>query len=587
MRGNTHVPAGSSNRHAARHRRGEHGAASQRGGMRPVTVGRNEIWIAVSHAASNDSYAVKRYATSVPPRLRRPADAPRPARLYYDARVGSLADRLRNIRLPLVPLVPAIVVVVGVATAGLVGILAIGHLRATSDEAASLRADVLASTLAARLRATAPEERRELARRAARRTGSEILVASHDGQVAVDASFGPPPPSQLVSLLVAGEGLAHTRIGRTAVAARPLGPPFQSLSVLVFVPAPEQPQGARALVRSVAGLTSLLVGVAAVVAFLFGRDLHADVDYVRARIAAMAEPESDPAGAPVPIRVADQVGVLTHAFNVLVERFTAAERAYRQDLDRVASLDRDRSAFLGALSHELRTPLNAILGFADLLLSEVDGKLDADARENLGMVRASGSHLRGLIDDVLELSALESGQLRLSRSMVDLRAVAEDVMREASARVVDKPLTLTVVSDSPAYVFGDERRLWQILSNLVGNAIKFTERGTVSVDIEVGEREARVSVTDTGPGIASSHLDTIFDEYRQVGGGAYSERDKGAGLGLFIARRLVTMHGGTLGVQSAPGQGSRFTMRIPVWAERGEGADEAGGAAQAPVGQGA
>ena len=474
-----------------------------------------------------------------------------------------LPERLRQLRLPLVPLLPAIVVVVGVATAIAVGLLGLWHLRTTSDQLASTRATILASTLAARLRAVAPEDRPEYARRAARRSGAEVLVCTQDGEVHIDASFGPPTRTDLVNLLVATEGETSTRLGRSRFCSAPLGPPFQNTSVVVFVPAPFQPEGSRALVRAVSGLTALLLGVAAIVAYLFARDLNGDVEFLRARIASMADLRSPPAGATVPIRIADQVGLLTDAFNMLVERFAAAERAYQNDLERVASLDRDRSAFLAALSHELRTPLNAILGFADVLLSEVDGELDDDARENLEMVRASGSHLRGLIDDILELSAIESGQLRLSPAMIDLHAVAEDVLREASARLVGKPLMLKLTGPSPAFMFADERRVWQILSNLVGNAIKFTSSGSVSVHVEVGQREAVMSVIDTGTGIPQAEIEAIFDEYRQLG--STNLREKGAGLGLFIARKLVGMHGGTVSVRSELGRGSEFTVRMPVW----------------------
>src|SRR6185295_9961407 len=132
-----------------------------------------------------------------------------------------------------------------------------------------------------------------------------------------------------------------------------------------------------------------------------------DVTYVRRRITAMADVDAVPAGgAPIPVRALDQVGVLTSAFNTLVDRFTAAERSYRQDLTFASALDKERSAFLAALSHELRTPLNAILGFADVLLSEVEGTLDAATREELEVIRAAAGHLRSLIDDILELSAL-------------------------------------------------------------------------------------------------------------------------------------------------------------------------------------
>jgi signal transduction histidine kinase len=127
----------------------------------------------------------------------------------------------------------------------------------------------------------------------------------------------------------------------------------------------------------------------------------------------------------------------TGAFNVLVERFAASEQAYRQDLAGALAYDRDRSAFLAALSHELRTPLNAILGFTEVLLSEVDGPLSHEARENLNVVRSSGEHLRSLIGDILDLSALESGELELNPSAVDALAVAEDVVREA--RITAQP----------------------------------------------------------------------------------------------------------------------------------------------------
>jgi signal transduction histidine kinase len=478
--------------------------------------------------------------------------------------VPSLLARFRYAKLPLVPLLPAIVVVVGVTTALIVGLLGAAQLRATSDAVAADRARVLAATLAHRLRATSSEDHGQVIRRAAGRSGAEILIAAHDGTATVDATYGAPDNVSVANLLSSGRGETVTRIGRTFYAVEPLGAPFQNLAVVAFVPAPSQPEGARALLRSVLALTGLLVGVAAVVAFVFGRDLHADVDFVREQIVMMAEPSSSPTGMPVPVRVADQVGLLTDAFNVLVDRFAAAERAYREDLSRVASLDRDRSAFLGALSHELRTPLNAILGFTDILLSEVDGPLDPDARENLEMVRASGSHLRGLIDDILELSAIESGQLHLSRALVDVHSIAQDVVREATARIERKPITLAVTGISPTLAHVDERRIWQVLSNLVGNAIKFTERGTVNVDVRMDQASVVMTVTDTGPGISPGEIDAIFHEYRQAGP-AHARR-KGTGLGLFIAKRLVTMHGGTISVRSRLGHGSTFVVRIPAFA---------------------
>lgn len=477
--------------------------------------------------------------------------------------MATLVHRIRQARLPLVPLLPAIVLAVGVATAIAAGFLGLTHLRATSDDVAEDRAQVLAATLAARIRACDGVDHPFVVRRAARRSGAEVLIAGPDGEVEVDGTFGAPSRSETLDILFRGEGEVETRIGRTHFSAQPIGRPFENLAIVVFVPAPEQPEGALSLLRSVVVLTALLLGVAVIVAFVFARELRSDVDFVRSEIVKMAKPETSPAGTPVSVRMSDQVGALTHSFNLLVDRFAAAQRAYQVDLNHVASLDRDRAAFLGALSHELRTPLNAILGFADVLLSEVDGPLDPDTRENLEMVRASGSHLRGLIDDILELSAIESGQLRLSRTLVDARAVADDVVREASARVGNKPVRLRVEGPSPTYAFVDERRVWQILSNLVGNAIKFTAEGEVVVSVGLELGQVRITVSDTGPGIAAKDLETIFDEFRQVG--PAKARAKGTGLGLFIARRLVTMHGGTITVESEVGRGSKFLIRLPAW----------------------
>src|SRR6478736_2776779 len=145
--------------------------------------------------------------------------------------------------------------------------------------------------------------------------------------------------------------------------------------------------------------------------------------------------------------------------------------------------DRDRSDFLAALSHELRTPLNAILGFTDVLLSEVDGPLSADAQENLSVVRNSGQHLRALIDDILDLSALESGELRLTCKMIDVYSIGQEVVREASIAAEAKKLEINIVGKR-AMAYADGRRVRQIIGNVVGNAIKFTSRGGVMLRID-------------------------------------------------------------------------------------------------------
>jgi signal transduction histidine kinase len=222
---------------------------------------------------------------------------------------------------------------------------------------------------------------------------------------------------------------------------------------------------------------------------------------------------------------------------------------------------------LAALSHELRTPLNAILGFTDVLLSEVDGPLSADARENLQIVRSSGEHLRALIDDILDLSALESGELRLSTQSVDVFPIASEVVREARVTAEAKGLEIRVVG-KPAMAWADARRVRQIIGNIVGNAIKFTVHGGVTVRVDPRDGGVAVTVSDTGPGIAPQDHEAIFREYFQSGD--VRKQRVGTGLGLAITRRLVQMHRGFIDLRSQLGKGSTFTIVLPSRPPTGE-----------------
>jgi signal transduction histidine kinase len=217
---------------------------------------------------------------------------------------------------------------------------------------------------------------------------------------------------------------------------------------------------------------------------------------------------------------------------------------------------------LAAVSHELRSPLNAILGFADILLQEVDGPLAPSSREEVEQIKGSGQHLLELINDILEFSAIESGQLKLSLSPVDVQQVARDVARELAVVIGKKPVRLDLVDGAPVYALVDARRVRQILGNLIGNAIKFTQAGEVGVRVSVDERGAVISVRDTGPGISEREQRIIFEEYKQ----AREEKGKkrGTGLGLAITRRLVLLHRGSIELSSAVGRGSTFVVHLPL-----------------------
>jgi signal transduction histidine kinase len=449
---------------------------------------------------------------------------------------------------------------------GLVAAIAFGwmgvtELRTRNDANATHAARVLGETIATRIRALPTAERGVVLERAARRAGVELLLVDSRGTAVVDATVRTPSRISILELLIRGQGTATTQLGRVRYAVVPLSGPHDVLSLIALVPAPDPPPDVGPLVTSLLVLVALLIGIAVVVTLALTRDVHADIEFVRRRIEHMSLADTGPFGWQIPIRSIDRVGELTAAFNALVGRFTEAEKHYRQDLGRALTYDRDRSAFLAALSHELRTPLNAILGFTDVLLSEVDGPLSTDAKENLEIVRTSGRHLASLIDDILDLSALESGQLRLTRSYVDVYAIATSVVRETTVTAQAKGLALHLTG-KPSVAFADPRRVRQIIGNVLGNAVKFTQTGEIIVDIDQpNPTDTTITVTDTGPGIAPSEQAAIFEEYRQAG--EERVRRTGTGLGLAITRRLVDMHHGTVRLESSLGKGSTFTISLP------------------------
>ncbi len=254
----------------------------------------------------------------------------------------------------------------------------------------------------------------------------------------------------------------------------------------------------------------------------------------------------------------------------VVERTAQLQAALVQ----AEAADRAKSAFLATMSHELRTPLNSILGFTGMLLQSLAGPLNPEQSKQLGMVRGSARHLLELINDVLDISRIEAQQLQVLHEPFDLAPVVERVVGSVAPQAAGKGLTLaTELPAGPIEMVGDRRRVEQVLINLLGNAIKFTERGGVSITVRTHDRPGAsaaagkasvvcLEVADTGIGIAQDDLDKVFRPFHQVDSGL-TRTHEGTGLGLAICRRLVELMGGTITVHSLPGAGTTFTVTLP------------------------
>jgi signal transduction histidine kinase/putative methionine-R-sulfoxide reductase with GAF domain len=227
-----------------------------------------------------------------------------------------------------------------------------------------------------------------------------------------------------------------------------------------------------------------------------------------------------------------------------------------------------KSQFLANMSHELRTPMNAVLGYTDLILDDIFGEVPAPIRETLERVKANGHHLLGLINDVLDLSRIEAGQLTLSLGDYAMGEVVHAVVSAVESLAAGKKLALKAIvpADLPPGR-GDERRLTQVLLNLAGNAIKFTDTGEVSIEARATDGAFVVSVSDTGPGISEADQQRIFEEFQQADSSS-TKKKGGSGLGLSISRRIVELHGGRLWVESVLGEGSTFHFTVPLRVER-------------------
>ena len=223
-----------------------------------------------------------------------------------------------------------------------------------------------------------------------------------------------------------------------------------------------------------------------------------------------------------------------------------------------------KSQFLANMSHELRTPLNAILGYTELMADGIYGELPEKTMGVLKRLESNGRHLLGLINDVLDLSKIEAGQLVLELTDYSLEDIAQTVRSTLEPLAADKKLAFKVdVAPKLPAGHGDGRRLTQVLINLVGNAIKFTDAGEVVIKATATDGSFHLSVRDTGPGISAADQAKLFQEFQQADN-AITRKKGGTGLGLAISKRIVEMHGGKIWVELQVGQGSTFSFTVPV-----------------------
>jgi signal transduction histidine kinase len=242
-------------------------------------------------------------------------------------------------------------------------------------------------------------------------------------------------------------------------------------------------------------------------------------------------------------------------------------RLFREIADKSRQLEvasQHKSEFLANMSHELRTPLNAIIGFSEVLAEKMFGEVNAKQAEYLQDILESGRHLLSLINDILDLSKIEAGHMELEPADFDLPGVIENALILVRERASRRGITLgSTIDERLGLIHGDERKVKQVLLNLLSNALKFTpEGGRIDVGAGLHEEVAEVSVTDTGIGIAPADQEAVFEEFRQVG--AAERKAEGTGLGLALSRKFVELHGGRIWVQSEVGHGSTFTFTLPV-----------------------
>ncbi|HYK53128.1 MAG TPA: ATP-binding protein, partial [Candidatus Eremiobacteraceae bacterium] len=254
--------------------------------------------------------------------------------------------------------------------------------------------------------------------------------------------------------------------------------------------------------------------------------------------------------------------LITSAIRDTTERrhFETMLREKNEELERVGLA---KDSFLASMSHELRTPLNAVIGFTGTLLMKLPGPLNAEQEQQLRTIQSSARHLLSLINDMLDLAKIESGKVELKIEPIESQTTVQEVASSLQSLANEKGLALTLdLPRDDIMVLADRRALSQVLINLVNNAIKYTEKGFVRIELRAKDSTVEFSITDSGIGIRPDDLAKLFEAFSQVDRST-TRRFEGAGLGLYLSQRLAALLGGRIDVESEHGKGSRFLLVLP------------------------
>jgi len=230
---------------------------------------------------------------------------------------------------------------------------------------------------------------------------------------------------------------------------------------------------------------------------------------------------------------------------------------------RLQELDQLKSMFIASMSHELRTPINSIIGFTGIILQGLVGELNEEQRKQLTMVKNSAKHLLALINDVIDVSKIEAGKIKLAIEEFDLSALVLEVKDSFEVATEEKGLKMSLKKPEKLTIKSDERRTKQVIMNLVSNAVKFTDEGKIEIKLTKKDRMAEMSVKDTGVGIKKEDLDRLFKAFSQVPSEGRPKQE-GTGLGLYLSKKIVKLLGGEIWAESEVGKGSVFTFSLPL-----------------------